>query len=44
MKFSTCGGSSVHKVLAFVKTGTQLSIGGQEVVVDSGLPPYLGLE
>lgn len=44
MKFSTCNGSSAHKIRAFVKMGTQLWIGGDEVIVDFGLPPYLGLE
>ena len=34
----------LQKVLAFVNTETQLSMSGNEVVVDSDLPPLFGLE
>ena len=34
----------LKKVLAFVNTETQLSMSGNEVIVDSDLPPLFGLE
>ena len=34
----------LRKILAFVNTETQLTMSGNEVVVDSDLPPLFGLE
>lgn len=35
---------NLRKIIAFVNTETQLSMSGNEVVVDSDLPPLFGLE
>jgi len=35
---------NLRKVIAFVNTETQLSMAGDEVIVDSDLPPLFGLE